>query len=273
MPNLSNVTTAFSSAQIVPDVLPSFSPTDGVNLTFTDPVSMQSVDVVPGLLLTMGQTSMPPDITLVAPSADSGSNASFVVVLLDPDAPTPQNPNVSEFLHFLGGDFSADSTSGLLSNSTPALMEFFPPTPPPGSDPHRYVLLVFNQPDSFDVDAPTLINATTPRTNFSVTDFAQAVDLGDAIAGNYFLVGPTNLSTPTMTGTAANQPTTPSIPLTSPSSSSSGDTLSAISPSTTPSAVVTAPNNMASSPSSANANKLRTSHLIAIAVVMVLCVV
>lgn len=67
MPNLSNVTTAFSSAQIVPDVLPSFSPTDGVNLTFTDPVSMQSVDVVPGLLLTMGRMSIPANLVACQP--------------------------------------------------------------------------------------------------------------------------------------------------------------------------------------------------------------
>lgn len=52
-PDLSNVTTAFSSAQIVPDVLQSFNPVDAVNVTFTDPVTMESIDVVPGILLTM----------------------------------------------------------------------------------------------------------------------------------------------------------------------------------------------------------------------------
>lgn len=52
-PDLSNVTTAFSTAQIVPDVLPSFSPEDAVNITFTDPATMENIDVVPGILLTM----------------------------------------------------------------------------------------------------------------------------------------------------------------------------------------------------------------------------
>ena len=74
--------------------------------------------------------------TSTDPTADP-SMSTFVVIMVDPDAPTPQMPNVSEFLHFLGGDFTADSTTGLLSNSSPALMEFFSPGPPAGSDPHR----------------------------------------------------------------------------------------------------------------------------------------
>jgi len=52
MPDISNVTTAFSSAQIVPDVLPSFNPVDAVNVTFSDPVTMEDVAVAPGILLT-----------------------------------------------------------------------------------------------------------------------------------------------------------------------------------------------------------------------------
>ncbi|KAH9482771.1 OV-16 antigen [Psilocybe cubensis] len=237
-PDLNNVTTAFSSAHIVPDVVQSFNPMDGVNISFTDPVSAQTVDVVPGILLTMQQTSMPPDLTLVTTTSDSNSSAMFVVVIVDPDAPTPQNPNVSEFLHFLGGDFTAGSTSGLLSNNSPALAEFFPPTPPVGSDPHRYVLLVFDQPDSFDVNGPTLVNATTPRTNFSISDFAQAINLGDAIAGNFFLVGPMNASA---SATPSAPPSTPSIPLAS--SPTSGDTLA----SPTPTSSATSPNTSPSS--------------------------
>ena len=68
---------------------------------------------------------------------------SFVVAMVDLDAPTPQNPNVSEIRHFLGGNFKLDSEApghiglSLLSNSTPALSNFLQPTPPAGSDPHR----------------------------------------------------------------------------------------------------------------------------------------
>lgn len=79
---------------------------------------------------------MQPDIFLISSTLE---NASFVVTIVDPDAPTPQNRSISQFLHFLGGDFIADPTTGLLANSSPNLMEFMGPAPPAGSDPHRLV--------------------------------------------------------------------------------------------------------------------------------------
>ncbi|KAF8165496.1 phosphatidylethanolamine-binding protein [Crassisporium funariophilum] len=214
--SLTNVTNAFSTSQIVPDVVNTFTPDALVNISFTDAVTMENVNVIPGMLLSMEQTAMEPDFFLVSSSSSSGSsaNGTLVLALVDPDAPTPQNPTAGQFLHFLGGDFSADPTSGLLTNSSAALMDFFSPSPPAGSDPHRrffrYVLLVFNQPDAFDTDAPSFVNATTQRNNFNISMFAQDVNLGNAVAGNYFLVGPASNSS-----ASSSQP--PLATLTSPS--------------------------------------------------------
>lgn len=71
-------------------------------------------------------------------------NNEFVVTMVDLDAPTPQNQSLSQIRHFLGGDFTQTRNSGgLLSNSTPALSNFLQPTPPAGSDPHRYACFLF----------------------------------------------------------------------------------------------------------------------------------
>lgn len=51
--SLTNVTQAFSQAQIVPDVLPSFNPVMLVNATFTGLALRQDVNVTPGILLPM----------------------------------------------------------------------------------------------------------------------------------------------------------------------------------------------------------------------------
>lgn len=157
---------AFTEAQIVPDVIPSFNPRVGVDLLFTDPSTTQSVQVVPGILLTMQreplefflpirkadwsntETQNPPQFFLSSNNTDlSMPNVSWVIAIVDPDAPTPQNPNISQFLHFIGQDFVVDPTmsgtgvdmgnSTALMNTSQALVEFFPPTPPAGSDPHR----------------------------------------------------------------------------------------------------------------------------------------
>ena len=82
-----------------------------------------------------------PSITLGVSntSVNSDVNATaWVVIVLDLDAPSPQNRSLAQILHFLGSDFAIDDT-GLLSNSSPALMEFAGPAPSPGSDPHRLV--------------------------------------------------------------------------------------------------------------------------------------
>jgi phosphatidylethanolamine-binding protein (PEBP) family uncharacterized protein len=66
-----------------------------------------------------------------------------VIAIVDPDALTPQNPSEAEFLHFIGQGFVVDNSNQRegcavqVKNATDALVEFFPPTPPAGSDPHR----------------------------------------------------------------------------------------------------------------------------------------
>ncbi|KAF8897743.1 phosphatidylethanolamine-binding protein [Infundibulicybe gibba] len=170
-PSLTNVTQAFSQAQIVPDVVPSFSPAAGMGITFIDPASMMALNVTPGVLLTMEQTSMPPQFSITSPAPDVVANITYVLALIDPDAPTPQNASEAQFRHFVGGDFAVDPTAAdptVLVNSSAALTEFFPPTPPAGSDPHRYILLMYVQPDGFDTMAPSFLNDSTPRNNFNL---------------------------------------------------------------------------------------------------------
>lgn len=94
------------------------------------------------------------------------------------------------------------------------MTEFIQPAPQAESDPHRYVLysisvlrvggggvaydvdlrvcryifLVFNQPEGFNEQ--TLVTPETDILNFNLSVFADAVGLGDPIAGTYMLVGP-----------------------------------------------------------------------------------
>ncbi|KAF8238896.1 PEBP-like protein, partial [Tricholoma matsutake] len=191
---LTNVTQAFSQAKIVPDVLKSFNPTALVNMNFAGSTNLS---VTTGSLLTEPQTAAEPTFFLVTNSTNT-VNQTFVLVLVDPDAPTPQNPNISQYLHFLAGNFhtnTAASNPTLLTNQSAALMDYFPPTPPAGSDPHRYVLVVYDQPATFNAQASSFVNATTSRQHFNLTTFASVVNLGTPIAGNFFLVGPGNSTT------------------------------------------------------------------------------
>ncbi|KAK1231825.1 hypothetical protein PQX77_005039 [Marasmius sp. AFHP31] len=199
-----NVTQAFRDAKVVPDVIPVFNPSALLDVVFTDNSTMQNVNVTPGMNLTMTQTSSAPQFFLRANETLPG-NAPYVLAIVDPDAPTPQNTSISQFRHFLGGGFRVDNSTSELKNTTAALSDFTPPTPPDGSDPHRYVVVVFNQPTDFDTVAQRLVNASTPRTNFNLTTFSRDVGMGNPIAGNFFLTGPNGTN-----GTTNTNGTSPS---------------------------------------------------------------
>jgi hypothetical protein len=60
----------------------------------------------------------------------------FVIAMVDPDAPTPQDRSTAQVRHFLGGDFNVNE-GGRLVSSTPAISQYIQPTPEAESDAHR----------------------------------------------------------------------------------------------------------------------------------------
>lgn len=182
---------AFDNARIVPDVLLSFTPTSILDVDFIDPDSskLELHSVTPGIQLSMEQTLLAPRFSL-STNDISIVNEKFVIALVDPDAPTPQNKSLSQFRHFLGGDFHLDGSSTIrapLVNSSAALTEYVNPTPPIGSDAHRYVILLFVQPTNFDTVARNFVAPSTPRPNFDLATFVEEAGLGAPIAGTFFL--------------------------------------------------------------------------------------
>ena len=80
-------------------------------------------------------TALPPNYSVSPANIGHGP---FVIALIDPDALTPQNPNISQINHFLGGNFFVGKQHDcLLVNTTPAVTEYYSPHPPKVTDPHR----------------------------------------------------------------------------------------------------------------------------------------
>jgi phosphatidylethanolamine-binding protein len=53
---------------------------------------------------------------------------------------------------------------------------------------HRYIFLLFNQPEDFD--SQTAVTPDTPINLFNLSSFAEAVGLGDPLGGTFMLVAP-----------------------------------------------------------------------------------
>lgn len=125
------------------------------------------------------------------------ASSPLLLVMIDPDAPSPDAPSASNILHWMAPDMSAKTAAqdfgplqgqAVLTNSTPNVVPFAPPGPPATSSAHRYLLFLFEQPQGFAVPAQfTQFNAMT-RTNFDFNAFIAAAALGAPIAVNFMYV-------------------------------------------------------------------------------------
>jgi hypothetical protein len=135
---------------------------------------------------------------------------------VDPDAPSPPNRNISQFLHFLGINYVASNVTDnevlILKNNSAAIMDYVMPTPPNGSIPHRWVELTSYLSCQIPIsDSPvqrryvvamylqnstnlTAAQATVPadRMNFNLTKFVDETGNLTLLGATVFFVGPGN---------------------------------------------------------------------------------
>ncbi|XP_064089873.1 phosphatidylethanolamine-binding protein 1-like [Macrobrachium nipponense] len=101
--------------------------------------------------------------------------------MIDPDAPSRQDPTLREFLHWIIGNMPCCSLG-----SGEIQAQYFPAGPPKGTGLHRYALLVFRQPEYIIFHEPALTNRSFEgRPNFSTRKFADKYEL-KLVAGNFF---------------------------------------------------------------------------------------
>nr|GEV70994.1 flowering locus T-like protein [Tanacetum cinerariifolium] len=95
-------------------------------------------------------------------------------VMVDPDAPSPSDPNLREYLHWLVTDIPA--TTGARFGQEIVCYE----SPRPSMGIHRIVFVLFRQMGRQTVYAPGW------RQNFNTKDFAELYNLGSPVAAVYF---------------------------------------------------------------------------------------
>ncbi|XP_052743314.1 protein D2-like [Bicyclus anynana] len=170
----SPVQSVFEANEIVPDVIP-IAPYWKVWVTYAT-----GVEVEFGNELTPTEVK---DIPFVWWTCDDKSHKYYTLAIVDPDAPSRVEPTSRNWNHWLVGNIPGNDVP-----SGETIADFVGAGPGLGSGLHRYVYLVYKQPSRLFFNEPRLSNrSAVNRTNFSITDFAKKYNLGDPIAGNFFV--------------------------------------------------------------------------------------
>jgi hypothetical protein len=71
-----------------------------------------------------------------------GSDKKYCLIMTDPDAPSREDPVYREFVHWMVSD---------VSNTFTVNLDYCGPGPPCNSGLHRYVFLIYEQPENADI--------------------------------------------------------------------------------------------------------------------------
>jgi phosphatidylethanolamine-binding protein len=129
-------------------------------------VKINDITVKDGEKIPLNQTQTKPII-----SFNKESNKLYTIIMADPDAPFPSNPKYKYWLHML------------TINNNMEFAPFNPPSPPAGSDYHRYFIFVYEQDHKINMNEMEPIKE---RNNFKLADFVHKHSLKE-ISSVYFM--------------------------------------------------------------------------------------
>lgn len=112
--------------------------------------------------------------------SNAESGGKYLIMMVDPDAPSRGNPTCQSWLHWIVGNIKGDDLNKGKISSGATFTDYNPPTPPKGSGPHRYYLFVFEQEEDLGSEAEV-----PNRCGFSVAEYKGKFHL-KAVASNMF---------------------------------------------------------------------------------------
>lgn len=96
-------------------------------------------DVAVGNFIKPSDSAEEPEVTFIAPD----ENAHYTLLMVDPDAPSKENPIKSPYRHWVVAN--VPGTSNFSQSSV--LSSYMGPAPPPKTKDHRYIFLLYKQPN------------------------------------------------------------------------------------------------------------------------------
>ncbi|KAI1761779.1 phosphatidylethanolamine-binding protein [Hypoxylon sp. FL1150] len=167
---------SLTEADLVPGpasglIPPDFKPTTHLAVAFA-----RAAEV--GAFFRAGECGQTPHISF-GPELDAPADASYTFILVDPDAPTPDDPKFAFWRHYVvsglkPGPSEEEYETSVKGSGGKVLTAYLGPGPKDDSKPHRYLFLLYREPSGFalgksDVGGEELVD----RRSFKPTEFAE----------------------------------------------------------------------------------------------------
>ncbi|KAK6795736.1 hypothetical protein RDI58_009191 [Solanum bulbocastanum] len=151
--------------RVIGDVVDMFVPGVTMSVHYANKHVTNGCDIKPSIAIE------PPKITI-----GGHPNEFYTLVMTDPDAPSPSEPTMREWVHWIVTDIPGCSNVARGKE----VLGYVGPRPPVGI--HRYILVLFRQ------NAPMhgILQPPVARAHFCTRVFAHQLDLGTPVATVYF---------------------------------------------------------------------------------------
>ncbi|XP_057756169.1 protein HEADING DATE 3A-like [Arachis stenosperma] len=152
-------------SRVVGDVLEPFTSSVGMRIVYEGDAEVVNC------------SELKPSQIINQPRVDVGGDdlrTLYTLILVDPDAPSPGDPNMREYLHWMVTNIPA--TTGATYGEEIVAYE----NPRPVVGIHRLVFVLFRQMGRQTIYAPGW------RQNFNTRDFAELYNLGSPVAAIFF---------------------------------------------------------------------------------------
>ncbi|XP_055849017.1 protein D1-like [Episyrphus balteatus] len=166
-PHINQTNSKMQEAGIVPDVI-DVAPTKVVQVTYPN-----GLEVNQGNELTPTQVKNQPTVHW-----DAEENALYTLLMTDPDA----SEQFREVRHWLVVNIPGNKVS-----EGQSVVDYVGSGPPLGSGKHRYIFLVFKQPNEIKTSLYISKKTRTGRTSTKARDLIKEYNLGNPVAGNFYL--------------------------------------------------------------------------------------
>ncbi|KIY51130.1 PEBP-like protein, partial [Fistulina hepatica ATCC 64428] len=192
----------FTQSLLVPSLLQTFNPSALLTLTYAGTVGKTT----PGQALTIDQVKPYPELAVTAANSSVNLSGNFTIAMVDADIVGSNGTNVTR--HWLVNGVTVNGTS-INNSSATAITDYASPYPAEGSGAHRYVILLFAQPNSFSPPSNLSSSGSGPIEKYDVIAYAKESGLGAIVAATYITVeqGTSTMSvpatSPVMTSTLA----------------------------------------------------------------------